>query len=100
MQDIDYELGDIVKWRGHKSSTDYNYGMIIREPQVVTGGLYSFSEHLADLADISADTFTMTNPLIALTIFSFAEQRVVTLYRNPEDVPLFIEKVRFSEKSP
>ena len=41
----------------------------------------------------------MTNPLIALTVFSFAEQRVVTLYRNPEDVPLFIEKVKFSEKS-
>ena len=99
MQDIDYELGDIVRWRASKVSTDYDYGMIIKQPQVVTGGLYSFSEHLADMIDISGETFTMTNPLIALTVFSFAEQRVVTLYRNPEDDPLFFEKVKFSQKS-
>lgn len=100
MQDIDYDLGDIVRWRHSKNSTVYDYGMIIKDPQVVTGGMYSFSDHLADIADLSGETFTMANPLVALTVFSFAEQRVVTLYRNPEDVPLFIEKIKFSEESP
>ena len=100
MKDIDFKLGDIVRWRDSKMSQDYDFGMVIKEPHIITGGVYSMADHLADIMDSIDDTFVMAEPLSALTVFSFREQRVVVLYRNPEDLPLYIEKVTFSEKSP
>jgi hypothetical protein len=49
--------------------------------------------------DIDDDTFRMDDPLYSITVYSFADQKVITLYKNPEDVPLFIEKVTFIEKN-
>tara|TARA_R100001198_G_C5200703_1_gene189834 strand:- start:53 stop:361 length:309 start_codon:yes stop_codon:yes gene_type:complete len=94
-----YELGDIIRWRASAISTMYDYGMVIAEPQIVTHGVYTFREKLIDMLDDMEPSFAMDNPLYSITVFSFAEQRVVTLYKNPEDVPLFIEKVTFSKKS-
>tara|TARA_Y100001938_G_C7868999_1_gene319339 strand:+ start:44 stop:352 length:309 start_codon:yes stop_codon:yes gene_type:complete len=94
-----YRLGDIIRWRGSTASPDYDYGMVIGEPQLVTQGIYTFREDLADICEPAAGRFAMDNPLYSITVFSFGEQRVVILYKNPEDVPLFIEKVTFSKKS-
>jgi len=95
-----YRLGDIIKWKLNVSSEKYDYGMVIKEPEVVTHGTYTFSDQVAGILDCEVDTFRMENPLYSVTVFSFAQQKVVTLYRNPEDLPLFLEKVTFSKESP
>lgn len=100
MDQTSYDLGDIVRWRSVLTATDYDYGMVIAKPQIVSAGIYTFTNQIVELMDIEDDTFKLSEPLVALTIYSFGEQRVVTLYKTPEDVPLFIEKVAFSEKSP
>ena len=94
-----YRLGDIIRWRATQISEEYDYGMVIREPQIVTHGIYTFTEKLIDLLDVEADTYKMDDPLYSITVYSFADQKVITLYKNPEDVPLFIEKVTFIEKN-
>ena len=60
--------------------------------------IYTFTEKLIEMFDIEGETFKMEEPLYSITVYSFADQKVVTLYKNPEDVPLFIEKVTFIEK--
>lgn len=94
-----YRLGDIIRWRATQISEQYDYGMVIREPEIVTHGIYTFTEKLIEMFDIEADTFKMDDPLYSVTVYSFADQKVITLYKNPEDVPLFIEKVTFIEKN-
>ena len=94
-----YKLGDIIRWRATQISEVYDYGMVIREPQIVTHGIYTFTEKLIGMHDIDGDTFKMDDPLYSITVYSFADQKVITLYKNPEDVPLFIEKVTFIEKN-
>ena len=98
-EDENYTLGDIIRWKSSANSSDYDYGMVIREPEIVTSGTYTSSGVFADLIDYEIDTFRLQHPLCGITVFSFAQQKVVTIYRNPEDVPLFIEKVDFSQKS-
>tara|TARA_R100001015_G_C4543593_1_gene107035 strand:- start:109 stop:411 length:303 start_codon:yes stop_codon:yes gene_type:complete len=99
MQDIDFKLGDIIRWRDSKMSLDYDYGMVIKEPHEISGGTYSVVEKLADITDFEGSTFIMSDPVMALSVFSFAAQKVVIIYKNPEDLPLFIEKVNFYEES-
>ena len=94
-----YKLGDIIRWRATQITEEYDYGMVIKEPQIVTHGIYTFTEKLIDILDIDDDTFKMEDPLYSITVYSFADQKVITLYKNPEDVPLFIEKVTFIEKN-
>ena len=94
-----YRLGDIIRWKATQISEQYDYGMVIKEPEIVTHGIYTFTEKLIEMYDIDDDTFRMAEPLYSLTVYSFADQKVVTLYKNPEDVPLFVEKVTFIETS-
>ena len=94
-----YRLGDIVRWKATQISEQYDYGMVIKEPEMVTHGIYTFTEKLIEMFDIEDETFKMKEPLYSITVYSFADQKVVTLYKNPEDVPLFIEKVTFIEKN-
>ena len=100
MDQTSYDLGDIVRWRSGLTDNNYDYGMVIAKPQIVSAGIYTFTNQIVELMDIADDTFKLSEPLVALTIYSFGEQRVITLYKTPEDVPLFIERVVFSEKSP
>ena len=51
-----YRLGDIIRWRATQISEEYDYGMVIREPQIVTHGIYTFTEKLIDLLDVEAGT--------------------------------------------
>ena len=94
-----YRLGDIIRWKATQISEQYDYGMVIKEPEIVTHGIYTFTEKLIEMFDIEDETFKMKEPLYSITVYSFADQKVVTLYKNPEDVPLFIEKVTFIEKN-
>lgn len=94
-----YRLGDIIRWKATQISEQYDYGMVIKEPEIVTHGIYTFTEKLIEMFDIEGETFKMEEPLYSITVYSFADQKVVTLYKNPEDVPLFIEKVTFIEKN-
>ena len=98
-KDETYKLGDIIRWRATQISEHYDYGMVIKEPEIVTHGIYTFTEKLIEMFNIEDDTFKMAEPLYSLTVYSFADQKVITLYKNPEDVPLFIEKVTFIEKN-
>jgi len=94
-----YRLGDIIRWKATQISEQYDYGMVIKEPEIVTHGIYTFTEKLIEMFDIEGETFKMEEPLYSITVYSFADQKVVTLYKNPEDIPLFIEKVTFIEKN-
>ena len=99
MSEIDtYKLGDIVRWRDSKVIGDHEYGMIIKEPEIVSGGTYRFVDEIVEIMDIRDSSFIASEPIVALTVYSFGEQRVITLYRNPEDIPYQIEKVDFIEK--
>lgn len=98
MESFSYKLGDIVRW--HPShmvigkETEPLYGMIIKEPEIIRGGEYSYD------ASPEAPKLTRIEPMTALTIFSFKDQRVRVLYQSPEEVPLLIEKVETSAEIP
>jgi hypothetical protein len=94
-----YKLGDIVRWRDSKIIGSHEYGMVIKKPEIVSGGTYKFVNEIVEMFDVSDSSYIKTEPIISLTVFSFGEQRVITLYRNPEDIPYQIEKVDFIEKS-
>ena len=95
----DYKLGDIVRWKDSKIMESYEYGMIIKAHEIVNGGKYRFAGEIGEFVDVANSTFTETKAIVALTIYSFGEQRVVTIYKNPEDIPYQVEKVDVSEKS-
>tara|TARA_B100000900_G_scaffold405230_1_gene414561 strand:- start:717 stop:1028 length:312 start_codon:yes stop_codon:yes gene_type:complete len=96
-----YKLGDIVRWRDSKIVESYDYGMIIKEPYIVTSGTYRFAGETVEFIDVKDSSFIHGEPVVALTVFSFGDQRVITIYRNPEEIPYSVEKVNFikSEKS-
>jgi hypothetical protein len=94
-----YKLGDIVRWKDSKIMESYEYGMIIKNPEVVSGGTYRFAGELVEYVDVRNSSFISAEPILALTIFSFGEQRVITIYRNPEEIPYSVEKVNFFQKN-
>tara|TARA_R110000765_G_C18863450_1_gene600237 strand:+ start:795 stop:1079 length:285 start_codon:yes stop_codon:yes gene_type:complete len=91
-----YELGDIIRWKSYKEEIEYDYGMIIKEGQLITSGVYSFDKRLRELEETGTRPADQDETLLSITIYSFGQQKVITLYRNPEDLPLYIEKVKFS----
>ena len=93
-----YKLGDIIRWRSSAVDVNYDYGMVIREAEIVRSGIYSFTEKLIDMDDVSESTFELDNPLVGITVYAFGDQKVVTLYKNPDDIPLLIDKVDFLNK--
>jgi hypothetical protein len=95
-----YELGDIIRWKSRKEEKEYDYGMIIKEGQLITSGVYSFDKRLRELEECEPPLMDQDETLLSITIYSFGQQKVITLYRNPEDLPLHIEKVKFSENKP
>lgn len=95
-ENVIYNLGDIVRWKDSKIAAEYDYGMLIKDPEIVSGGTYKFVDEIVEVFDIRDSSFISSEPMVALTVFSFAEQKVITLYRNPEDIPRHIEKVKFS----
>jgi len=93
-----YELGEIIRWKSSLAD-DFDYGMVIKKGHMITAGIYSIESRLTELIDNEGSPTTGNETLMAITAYSFREQRVITIYRNPEDVPLLIEKVKFSKKT-
>ena len=65
-----YEMGDIVKWRHSLVDHVYEYGMVIGEPEIVSAGVYTFTNEIVQIMDIEDDSFKLSEPLVALTIYS------------------------------
>ena len=102
MEILSYELGDIIRWApahvvavGDKSDDKYSYGMVIKTPEIIKSGKYYYifdNSPLAEQDGLRAEQFTA-----AITVFSFEDQGVLILYQSPEEPPLIIERVSFSE---
>jgi hypothetical protein len=99
MGHFSFELGDIIKWGPtfmvEGVTPEESYGMVIRDMETVKGGKYSYGPITESDGEIK---MTYIEPMSAITVFSFKEQKVVVLYRNPDDIPLSIEKVCFNNK--
>lgn len=93
MKSLPYKLGDVVRWWYGTSivnrEPDYFYGMMVEDPEMIRGGKYYYNK--APPADEPAMVSLQTT--VAITVFSFKEQRVITLYQSPEEPPLGIELV-------
>ena len=90
------QLGDIVWWNPqhmvYGREFKRQYGMIIKELETFKGGRFSYGLDADQASPMLMETLT------AITIFSFADQRVITLYQNPEELPLVVNKADFSRK--
>jgi len=96
MKSLSYKLGDIVKWWYRTSlvnrEPEYSYGMMLKDPETIRGGKYFYNK--APQIDPPAPICLQTT--VAITVFSFGEQKVITLYQSPEEPPLKIELFNFS----
>lgn len=93
-----YEMGDILKWK--TSESGYSYGMLMKMETMRSAEfrpIYSDTSGIDD--DLVPPNLIYAEPMAVITVFSFEEQKVKVLYQNPEDVPLFVEKVSFSKES-
>lgn len=90
------QLGDIVWWvpqhMVYGRESEKRYGMIIRELETFKGGRFSYGLDAGEQAPMTLES------MLAITIFSFGDQRVITLYQNPEEFPLIVNKVDFNRK--
>lgn len=100
MTHFSFKLGDIIRWGPSfmvaNSDPTPSYGMVIKDMETVRGGKYSYGPVVDQAGEVQ---MTYIEPMTAITVFSFKEQRVIVLYQNPEDIPLNIEKVCFNDKS-
>ena len=46
MDQASYDLGDIVRWRSCPTDAYYDYGMVIAKPQIVSAGIYTFTDQI------------------------------------------------------
>ncbi len=101
MNNFSFKLGDIIKWGPtfmvENSPPVASYGMVRKDMETVRGGKYSYGPLLDSGGEVK---MTFIEPMSAITVFSFKEQKVVVLYQNPDDIPLNIEKVCFNDKNP
>lgn len=101
MSRLSFKLGDIIKWGPifmvANSKPEPFYGMVIKDIETVRGGKYSYGPLIDRGGEVQ---MTYIEPMSAITVFSFKEQKVVVLYQNPDDIPLNIEKVCFNDKNP
>ena len=89
-------LGDIVWWDPqhmvYGREFKRQYGMVIKELETFKGGRFSYG------LDAEKQEPMTLESMIAVTIFSFADQRVITLYQNPDERPLVVNKADFNRK--
>ncbi len=56
-KDDTYKLGDIVRWKDSKIIEGYEYGMVIKAPSIVRGGVYKFANEVIEILDIQDSSF-------------------------------------------
>ena len=88
-----YQVGDIIRWHTNEPGGKSYYGLVLERSQNIRYGEYIYLHHI-ESEDFSNLELAPV-PLHAVRVYSFGEQRVIYLYQNPEDVPMFIEKVDF-----
>lgn len=90
MKSQTYNVGDIVRWKSASEKVDYCYGIVIESEKLIEGGEYIFSQ---EVIEDPYDNLKLYTPVISIKIYSFWHRRAIELYKNPEDIPLFLEKV-------
>jgi len=99
MENPPFTLGDIVKWPSLYEEADsgptYSYGMVIKEPEFIQGGEYKYESPLE-----KRSRMTFIEPIMAVTVYSFKDQRVRTIYQNTDELPSEIQKVTFLPSDP
>jgi len=99
MKVLSYKLGDIVRWEHRRSllgrKSRYSYGMMVKDPETIKGVKYFYGA----APPLEEPNIVCLKTTVAITVFSFGEQKVITLYQSPEDPPLVIERISFSRDS-
>jgi hypothetical protein len=91
MKSLSYKLGDVVRW-WHRAAAinrepEYSYGLMVKDAETITGGKYFYK----NVPPPGVPSMMCLETTIAITVFSFKEQRVIILYQSPEEPPLKIE---------
>lgn len=93
-----FMLGDIVRWKSRGIEEKFHYGLVVAPESFIRHGSYTFSSMVEE--DIDAVPLDLSPiPIRSITVYSFSAQKIITIYQNPEDVPLLIEKVDFPQKN-
>tara|TARA_Y100000310_G_scaffold317405_1_gene370260 strand:+ start:274 stop:573 length:300 start_codon:yes stop_codon:yes gene_type:complete len=96
---LSYKPGDIVRWKHRRrllgKNPLYSYGMMVKDPETINGGKY-FYDNAPLPEEPNLDCIKTT---VAITVFSFKEQKIIVLYQSPEEPPITIERVCFSVAS-
>ena len=93
-----FTLVDIVRWKSPGLEGKFQYGLVVAPESFIRHGSYTFASMVeADPDAVPLELSTL--PIRSITVYSFSAQRIITIYQNPEDVPLLIEKVDFPKKS-
>lgn len=92
-----FKLGDIIRWKYNGLEEKFQYGLVIAPESLIRHGSYTFASLGPDLDAVPLELSKL--PIRSITVFSFSAQKIITIYQNPEDVPLLIEKVDFPEKT-
>ena len=91
MKSLSYKLGDVVRWWHRTPATnrepEYSYGLMVKDAETIRGGKYFYN----NAPEVVVPSMMCLETTVAITVFSFKEQRVVTLYQSPEEPPLKIE---------
>ena len=89
-----FNRGDIVRWRSFIDDVDYYYGLVIECENFAAYGYMDYPYHAYDeLTGVDYDTFLTRK----ITLFSFYDQKVVTVQQSEADVPMFPELVHVYE---
>ncbi len=99
MDNPPFNLGDVVRWPSiaTMSTSDpvYSYGMVIKVPEFIQGG-----EYIYEPPDSRVSKMTYIEPILAITVYSFKDQRIRTVYQNSDEIPPEIQKVDFFPLTP
>ena len=93
-----FTLGDIVRWKSPGIEDKFHYGLVVAPESFIRHGSYTFASMVE--TDLDAVPLELSSlPIRSITVYSFSAQKIITIYQNPEDVPLLIEKADFPKKS-
>ncbi len=98
MDNPPFILGDVVRWPSAATTSDkpiYSYGMVIKEPEFIQGGEYVYEPPHSRISKM-----TYIEPILAVTVYSFKDQRIRTVYQNSDEIPPEIQKVNFFPLTP
>ncbi len=93
-----FALGDVIRWKSRGIEEKFHYGLVVEPESFIRHGSYTFAQAVEDDSD-SVPLDLSPVPILSITVYSFSLQKIITIYQNPEDVPLLIEKIDFPKKN-